>query len=250
MPRLLYAFLLLALVLSIAGCNNGGDIQLTLVSENLALSTQIADIRSTATYAADKLNMTAEYLQTAVTQVAIDNQLLSITLAASGVNAANVTPGAFVPTPLPTGDNVQTVNGNTPLTTEDVNSGVPQATSLDTPAAGTGTPSLYNVVLAEGVGSNDCALAAVSSFPSTTQQIYVVATAANIASGTKLSSHWYSAGTEVVFHDFTPDFNIEQNCIWFYIDQTDTPFTPGTWSVQLDINDQPAGSPVSFTITG
>src|SRR5689334_879096 len=118
MPRRFYAFLLLAMLLGLAGCNNGGDIQLTLVSENLALSTQIADIRSTATYAADKLNMTAEYLQTAVTQVAIDNQLLSVTLAASGVNAANVTPGALVPTPLPS-NNVQTVIGNNPLTTED-----------------------------------------------------------------------------------------------------------------------------------
>jgi hypothetical protein len=249
MPRLFYAFLLLALVLMMAGCNNGGDIQLTLVSQNLELSTQIADIRSTATYAADKLNMTAEYLQTAVTQVAIDNQLLSVTLAASGVNAANVTPGALVPTPLPGADNVQTINSNTPLTTEDVNSSGQQNTS-GTPAAGGGTPSLYNIVLAEGVGGNDCALAAVSSFPSTTEKIYVVATAANIASGTKLSSHWFNAGTEVVSHDFTPDFNIEQNCIWFYIDQTDTAFTAGTWSVQLDINDQPAGSPVSFSITG
>lgn len=247
MPRLFYAFLLLAILLGMAGCNNGGDIQLTLVSENLALSTQIADIRSTATYAADKLNMTAEYLQTAVTQVALDNQLLSVTLTASGVDAARVTSGAIGPTPLPS--DIQAASGNTPLTTEDVNSGVPQDTSLNTPA-GSVEPSLYNIVLAEGVGSNDCALAAVSSFPSTTQQIYVVATAANIASGTKLSSHWYNEGTEVAFHDFTPDFNIEQNCIWFYIDQTDTPFTVGTWSVQLDINDQPAGSPVAFSITG
>ncbi|MEO8610526.1 MAG: hypothetical protein ABI690_21695 [Chloroflexota bacterium] len=249
MPRRFYAFLLLATLLGMAGCNNGGDIQLTLVSQNLELSTEIADIRSTATYAADKLNMTAEYLQTAVPQIASDNQLLSITLAASGVNAANVTPGALVPTPLPAGD-VQTINGSTPLTTEDVNSSGQQNTALGTPAAGSGTPSLYNIVLAAGVGSNDCALAATSSFPSTTEKIYVVATAANIAPGTKLSSHWFSGATEVVFHDFTPDFNIAQNCIWFYIDQTDTPFTVGNWSVQLDINDQPAGSPVTFSISG
>jgi hypothetical protein len=245
MPRLLYAILLLAITVMMAGCNNGGDIQLTLVSENLALSTQIAEIRNTATYAADKLNMTAEYLQTAVTQVAIDNQLLAVTLTASGVDASRVTPGAPVPTQLP---GIQAANGNTPLMTEAVNSGAPQDTSLITPT-GPVAPSLYNIVLAEGVGSNDCALAAVSIFPSTTQQIYVVATAANIASGTKLSSHWYREGTEVVFHDFMPDFNIEQNCIWFYIDQTDIAFTPGNWSVQLDINDQPAGSAVAFTIT-
>jgi hypothetical protein len=59
MTRLFYAMLCLLAVCA-AGCNDGGDIQLTLVSENVALSTQIADVRSTATYAADKLNQTAE----------------------------------------------------------------------------------------------------------------------------------------------------------------------------------------------
>ncbi len=245
MPRLLYAFLLLTITLLMAGCNNGGDVQLTLVAENLALSTQIADIRNTATYAADKLNMTAEYLQTAVTQVAVDNQLLAITLTASGVDASRITPGAPVPTALPVN---QGASGNTPLMAEDVSPGAPLDTTVAT-SADQATPSLYNIVLAEGVGSNDCALAAMSTFSSSTQQIYVVATAANIASGTKLSSHWFLEGTEVVFHDFMPDFDIEQNCIWFYIDQTDVAFTPGTWSVQLDINDQPAGSPVTFSIT-
>jgi hypothetical protein len=239
MPRLLYAILLLASALVMAGCNNGGDIQLTLVSENLELSTQIAEIRSTATYAADKLNQTAEYLQTAVTQVAANNQLLSITLTASGVDASRITPGAPIAT--------QPANSNTPLTTQDVSPDAAGGTVI-TPT-GLITPSLYNIVLAAGVGSNDCALSSSTTFSSSTSQIYVVATAANIPSGTKLSSHWFREGTEVIFHDFTPDFNIEQNCIWFFIDQTDVAFTAGNWSVQLDINDQPAGSPVAFTIT-
>jgi hypothetical protein len=240
MQRLFYAMVLLT-ALMIGACAGRSDPQLTLVAENLALSTQITDIRNTATYAADKLNMTAEFVGTAVIQGDKDNQLLAVTLTAAGIDPSQVTPGAFAPTSLP-------INNNVPSTTDEAGSGG------SNPALITPTPpptaSLYNIVLAEGVGANDCALSAVSSFTTSTERIYVVATAANIPSNTKLSSRWFLEGTEVVAHDFTPDFNIDQNCIWFFIDQVDTPFTPGNWSVQLNINDQPAGPPVNFTITG
>jgi len=248
MPRLLYAILCLLAVLA-AGCNDSGDIQLTLVSENVALSTQIADIRSTATYAADKLQQTAEFVGTGVVQGDRENELLAITLTASGIDASLVTPGAPVPTLTPALSAPGAASNNAPLTTQDVVSGTAPDTALmtATPAA---PPSLYNIVTAEGVGSNDCALGSVSNFTSSTAEIYVVATAANIPPNTKLSSQWFIEGTPVVSHDFTPDFAIEQNCIWFFIDQSDTPFTPGNWSVQLAINDTPAAPPVPFTITG
>lgn len=239
MHRRFYAFLWIVIVLIGAGCNDGGDIQLTLVSQNVALSTEIADVRSTATYAADRVNQTAEYVGTAIVQGNIQTGLLSSTLSASGVNPALVTPGAPIPTrPI---ENVAPQQPNT------------NPTSIVTDALVTGTAlpgaSLYNIVTTDGVGSNDCALGTVSTFSSTTEQIYVVATAANIPPNTRLTSQWYQAGAEVVFHDFTPDFTIEQNCIWFYIDQTDIAFTPGNWSVQLSINDTPVGSPVAFSIT-
>ncbi|HEX2907185.1 MAG TPA: hypothetical protein VHO69_10020 [Phototrophicaceae bacterium] len=52
----------------------------------------------------------------------------------------------------------------------------------------------------------------------------------------------------MIVYDFTPDFVIEQNCIWFYIDSSDTDFTPGNWTVQLEMNGQVVGEPVAFTI--
>lgn len=246
MARLFYA-VVLALAILVAGCNPGGDIQLTLVSENVALNTQIAEIRSTATYAADLLNQTAEYIGTAIVQGNNENQLLSITLAASGISASDVTPGAPVPTFSAANPNPQTTSGVTPVIQGTAPITQDSALVTTTPAA---APSLYNVVTAAGVGSNDCALSSVSTFSSSTEQIYVVATAANIPPNTRLTSQWYMEGTPIVTHDFTPDFAIQQNCIWFYIDQTDTAFTPGNWSVQLNINDVPAAPPVAFTISG
>jgi hypothetical protein len=104
--------------------------------------------------------------------------------------------------------------------------------------------------MAEGVGKNDCALAAVNSFPTTVKQIYVVATAVNIAPGAKLTSRWSYEGQEVVVHDFAPDFAINENCIWFFIDPNDAPFTPGKWSVLLELDGIPQGQPTPFTING
>lgn len=241
MQRLFYAVLLL-LAITLAACNDGGDIQLTLVNQNLALSTEIASVRSTATYAADELDITAEYVSTAMRQVTQQYDSLVRTLAAVGIDASQLQPGAFVPTSTPLAQQPVVTSGSSdPLAAASV------AAMSPTPQAGA---SLYNVVTASGVGANDCALGSVSSFTTTTEQIYVVATASNIPANTTLSSRWFNEGVEAVAHSFTPDFDIQQSCIWFYIDQSDTPFTPGNWSVQLEINGQPAGQPVTFSITG
>ena len=35
---------------------------------------------------------------------------------------------------------------------------------------------------------------------------------------------------------------------WFFIDQTDTPFTVGSWSVEISVDGSPLSSPVAFQI--
>ena len=242
-----YACALGLMALAIAACTPNGDIELTLVNQNLALSTEIAGVRSTATFAADERNITAEYIQTAVLQMTQDWQILGATLSASGINPANITPGAPIPTQIPPAQ-VNPPVGGTPLPTNVDGTGT--SGNVIITATVPAEPSLYNIVTSTGVGANDCALDSTTTFSTTDQQIYVVATAANIPAGTALSAQWYQEGTLVVSHDFSPDFDIAQNCIWFYIDQTDTPFTPGNWSVQLAMNGQSIGSPVTFTITG
>ncbi len=116
MVRRFYVCALGLIAVAIAACTPNGDIELTLVNQNLALSTEIAGVRSTATYAADELNITAEYIQTAVLKMTQDWQIIGATLSASGINPANITPGAPIPTQIPPAQ-VNPPVGGTPLPT-------------------------------------------------------------------------------------------------------------------------------------
>lgn len=225
----------------------GDGAQQTLEADHAALSTRISDIRASATVQADRLQITLEQAQTAVRAALAQNQNLVATLVRAGFDPASleqITP-VILPTPtltLPAG--ISTVAA---VSTVDGALSTPAVSLPLTPTPG-GDPVLYNAVMAEGVGENDCALAAVGSFAPTVEAIYVVATASNIQPGMKLSSVWYREGQQIVQHQFTPDFAINQNCVWFFIDQTDAEFLPGNYAVQLAIDDQPSGPLVEFVI--
>jgi hypothetical protein len=98
------------------------------------------------------------------------------------------------------------------------------------------------------VGDDDCALNPTTSFTTNTVEIYVVARASGVAANDNISSVWSMGGTEIVTYDWTPGFDITDACIWFYIDQTEVTFSPGSWQVQMQINGQNTGAPVSFSI--
>ena len=53
---------------------------------------------------------------------------------------------------------------------------------------------------------------------------------------------------QVANYDWTPTFDINGACIWFYIDQSEVAFTPGTWRVQMALNGSPVGSAAVFSI--
>jgi hypothetical protein len=238
------ALLIMGLSL-LAACSTGpSGAERTLEAQRDSLGTQIADVRSTATLEADRLLVTAEFAQTLVAQMRNQNQVLSATIAALGGDAALVAPRASTPTlaslPVDPAAPQVTAEGIMPATGEAVLAATPTAAP----------PALYNAVTARGVGANDCALAAVSQFTAADQSIYVVATASNIQPGMTLASRWYYEGQEVIRHEFTPEFAISQNCIWFFIDPEETPFNPGSWTVQLEVNGQPDGDPVAFSIGG
>ncbi len=229
-----------------AGCSAlGGDGSLqTLEVENAILSTQISDIRSTATYANDRLSMTAEFYGTAVEQVERRRAEVSVTLQAANVDGtaiAQVSPNPEFRVTL-----TAEAAGSMPV----VASAAPGSNAAIVTATPTvGQSNLFNMVTAAEVGSNDCALAPVGTFTTSSPRIYAVATAANVSAGTVLGSQWMLNGTVLVIHDFTPDFNINENCIWFFVDQADFAFTPGNYSVQFTVNGAPAGAPVAFTIS-
>jgi hypothetical protein len=243
-----YVFVLLVGLLA-AACSDSGA-QQTLVADNAALGTQISDIRAKATLERDVLQITIEALNLAMTQTVRQNQEISVTLQAAGIDPTAIAqvkpvPGAVSgPTAVP-----QQTLVSQPGATPEVVAGTLDITVV-VPTPTLGQPTLYNMVMAEGVGDNDCALASVTNFNSAAKRIYVVATAANIAPGTALGSQWYREGELLVSPTFTPDFAIDQNCIWFYVDQTDFNFTPGNYTVQMTINDTAVGQPIPFTITG
>jgi hypothetical protein len=125
--------------------------------------------------------------------------------------------------------------------------GTPEAITPALTATVAGPPRLSNIVTAEAVDDNDCAVNPTSSFTTTTEQIYVVAVAAGLQPGsTVVTSRWRQEGAEVVTFDFNPEFS--EGCMWFFIDQTDIAFTPGNWSVELEINGGLVGAPLPFTI--
>lgn len=238
------------LLLVVSACARQNEIELTLAAQNATLREQMTDVFGTATIEADRLQVTLEYMGTRVRQAELQNEQLRATLVARGTDPAaigNLDPNAV--TLIPTsGTGNFPPGGITPAPDAQQAQGQSNPTVVVTPGT-SNQPTLSNIVMASGVGSDDCAVNTTSTFSSTDPEIYVVATAINIQPGMQIASRWRVGGNEIV-HDFTPNFAINGNCIWFFIDQADTPFTPGNWNVQLEINGTPVGSPVQFSISG
>ncbi|MCB9453871.1 MAG: hypothetical protein H6672_20765 [Anaerolineaceae bacterium] len=229
---------LLLVLVGVSACSGQSSAEMTLVSQRDTLATQMAFVHETATIGTDRLAMTVEYVETETDRVSVQGTRLAQTYVARGGVVGTIP----FSTPLP----------STSATSQAETS--PEATTVSTPEPSAipteAPPALYNIVTSAGVGSNDCATGQVTSFTSSMEQIYVVATASNVVPGTELGARWFMEDQEVAHHTFVPDFPINQECIWFYIDQTDAPFTPGNWHVQLEVNGVPAATPVSFIITG
>jgi hypothetical protein len=264
MPQLSSVILLISgIVLLLSGCMGSGTAEETAAAENASLGTSVAQVRSTATAEADRYQATMETLRTATTSAWNRRQRLAGTLEAMGyapeqINA--VTP--ILPTATPDLDTLSSssVTGNRPgavggvtliPSTPDFRTAAPTATPLFIPTIDTSGPYFDNIVTSTGYGSDDCAEGITSTFAPSTQEIYVIMNAYNIQPGTVLVSRWYKDSAEQVMHEFVPNFAINGPCIWFYTDQTEMDFTPGSsYSVTLEINGVPFGQPVNFSIAG
>jgi hypothetical protein len=239
------------IVILLAACGGPSSIEQTLVVENQALNTQVVDMRNTATVDADRMLITQEYVLTEVGNVDGQNRALIATLVQRGTPTEAI--GDITPLAATTVPPTQPAPPPGLLATEEAPSldnnlqGTPAAVTPAETATVAGPPRLANIVTAEGIDENDCAVNPSSSFSTASEQIYVVAVAANLQPGTTyVTSRWRQEGTEVVTFDFNPEFT--EGCLWFFIDQTDVAFTPGNWSVELEINGGLVGAPVPFTI--
>ena len=232
----------------------------TLVAENKLLGTELASIRATATVDADRMMITLEHAQTEMSHVGGQTEDLSATLIARGspaVDISRMTPQAATnfATPDP---NLQqqaaldvTPIAITPGSVSSPADGQPQSQTnsvLVVTPIGSDQSNLASIVTAPGVGDDDCAMNPTNQFTTGTPEIYVVARARNIVSGDNIISRWYHEGAEMINHPWTPDFDISDACIWFYIDQSEVDFTPGNWEIQMELNGVPIGAPINFAI--
>jgi hypothetical protein len=251
--RLWISWFLLGLAL--VACGGTGADQQTLAAHDDSLSTQFAAIRITATTEAERYLSTAEFSQTRIARVFGQRGEMISTLEARGVDTS-ILPGAvtFEPTTPPLGGgesnvDIQTQTLIAPIITP---AGAQTTPLAATPSATAGStqPSLTTPVMSTSVGDDDCAVGVTGQFTPAAERIYVVSIATNIQPGMTIRSHWRFGDQEIAVFDFTPDFEINGACVWFYADQSDFIFTPGSYTVTLDIDGVASGVPAAFTILG
>lgn len=237
------------LVLSACGASEQDRL---LMTQHAQAGTQVVVLASTATRQSARAQTTLDYSATQASLVATQSQFLQATLVQRGFSqeSLNALRQSFAVQVLPSATPEANQTPNTPIVTP---LSAPMVTPLSAPnitAVPDNAPRLENAGTALKVGTNDCALDNTQIFSPSTPAIYVVATAINVPANTRLSSRWLFRNELVATFDFTPNFDIQRACIWFFATPEDFAFATGEWSVALDINGVQATPNVNFTITG
>lgn len=231
----------------------------TLQAERDTRATAIADARATATLVADRANRTQEFAGTQVARAEVQTTRIVATLIAAGLS---VNAGAITPAPPPTQATLGAFSGEPGFTVIEPtiiaqggalgNSALvnpPAAATLPQPTLNPNGPNLNQLVLAEQVGADDCALSPTTTFTTAATDVYLVAMGSNLTPQNTLTARFFRDGTEQVFYTWTPGRNIDGACIWFHMPSSDVNFVAGNWSVALEVDEAPYGSPLPFTVT-
>ena len=243
-PKLhLAIFLLLVSSSALAACRTS-DLPLTATAEYEAAATQLERLRATATVARARLQITLDSAGTRVAQIEQSGAFLRSNLSALGTDSdfidANLRQLGDQPQAVTVELRVEAAAVGDASATPDLSDAILAAHTATPPARVEATPDfqprLDNLVLSSGVNSEDCPVDINPLFTPESAEIYVVAKAYNIPADATLSSSWRHRDQEVVSHSFRTEHLIDDNCIWFFIDQTDTTFTAGRWSVQLSLD--------------
>jgi hypothetical protein len=250
------------LMMVLVGCSSQG-MSLTLAANHHTQGTAFYDVEMTASVGAGRLQSTQDYFTTQAAYMATQGQFLRSTLIARGTpievldayqqqieSGGNPLPTRtprstptfaplLPPTPLSSGPGIATpVPGSNEIP--------PTANALLAVTPPSSGPRLVNLTTAPGVGDDDCAQNASTTFATSTSEIYIVATAYEVTAGMTLASQWDVSGQQRTF-EFAPDFDIDGACVWFYIDQSQFTFQPGEGHVSLSLNGTPMGQ-VIFTL--
>ena len=221
--------LLIAGLLALAACSPPPASDAPRQQTAADLETQIVAIRRSATVAAERLQITVVGARDVLRQVQRNATALQGTLSARGYGAAVVTAPA------------------------NPNNGAPAAPTLAiTPAAdrnpASPLPSLSDFRTGTAIGADDCVLEPSQSLAASSAEIYTSTRAQNLPLGAQLGTRWYFAGEERVRLPYTLPFAVGDHCVWFFIEPSDTPFTPGSWTVVWEVDGAPYPA-LSFQIT-
>ena len=239
----------------LVGCASGAP-ELTATAVYSQALKEIESLRATATVIRARMKTTLEYAGTRVGQAEEAGGLLRHSLSSLGTDTSFIETSAsriesgptqiLPPTQMET--RAPAASAITPVS-RPTNVPVATATATDPPPTpDPERPRLENVVMASGVNSIDCAIDSNPRFTPQSEAIYIVAEALNVPAGASIASRWYRRGTEVAYFSFEAENDINGNCIWFFIDQTDTTFFPGAWSVEIRVDDVPLSNPIAFQV--
>ncbi len=248
---------LLTAATMLAACSSSGP-ELTATAVYDQARVELQNLRSTATVERARMKTTLDYVGTRVRQVEDAGQFLRSNLISLNTDtnfiATNISLILRAPTltakPSPTPTVRDLVDAVTPIAPP---TPVPIAAATQPGTNNPATedddrPRLENVVMASGVYQNDCAIDVNPVFTPESGEIYIVAEAYNISVGSTISTRWQRKGIEVAYFSFQAENDIHGSCIWFFIDQTDTAFIEGSWSVEIRVDDITLGSPIAFQI--
>ena len=243
-PELPLAIVLILFTSSALVACQTSDLPLTATAEYEAAATQLDRLRSTATVARARLQITLDFAGTRLAQIEQSGAFLRSNLSALGTDSdfidANLRQLGDQPQVVVVELREETAAVAATSVAIDPNEALSAADTTTPPARVGATPDsqprLDNLVLSSGVNSDDCPIDVNPLFTPDSTEIYIVARAYDIPAGATLSSSWRHREQELVSHSFQTEHLIDDNCIWFFIDQTDTVFTAGRWSVQISLD--------------
>ena len=250
------ALLLVLSAMAISSCGTS-ELHLSATAGYETATGGLDSLRASATVARARMQITLDFAGTRVSQVEQARSFLRSNLSALGTEIpfidANLSQLQWLPSPVTaSGSSKPTGAKATPRTLTNLADEATPAARISqsvivTPATRART---QGIVLASDVADDDCAVDINPRFTPDSQKIYVVARAFDIPAGAELSASWQRQGTEVVLLSFEPEYAIDDNCIWFFIDQSDTPFYVGSWAVQIRSNGEAISPLVVFQIVG
>jgi hypothetical protein len=214
------ACLLLILLVSLSACGilNAPDVAATLRVQNTAYLAEATSI--VETYSVDQvvIQATALAAETAVADLSSVNRQLILTAQA-----------IIPPTPQ------RSVGEVAP----DASSGTP----------GAGNSQFINTGVTTFIRESDgCADSFEVQIPQNAPSIYVNTKALSVRGGTIMSVEWLFNTQVVVQETWTVPRDETDFCIWFSLNPSRVPFTPGLWSARLSANGQSIAPEVVFTI--